>query len=60
MNDLLIPSQTEAEGIGMWKLVLQTAVVYGLEFSLKKCHFLMREIEFRLVIELSMIFYTHS
>ncbi|GFV28751.1 retrovirus-related Pol polyprotein from transposon 17.6 [Trichonephila clavipes] len=46
MDDLLIPSQNEAEGLNKLRLVLQTAADFGLELNLKKCNFLQRKIEF--------------
>ncbi|GFT92200.1 retrovirus-related Pol polyprotein from transposon 297 [Trichonephila clavipes] len=46
MDDLLIPSQDEAEGLNKLRLVLQTAADFGLELNLKKCNFLQRKIEF--------------
>ncbi|GFU29072.1 retrovirus-related Pol polyprotein from transposon 17.6 [Trichonephila clavipes] len=46
MDDLIIPSQNEAEGLNKLRLVLQTAADFGLELNLKKCNFLQRKIEF--------------
>ncbi|GFT16336.1 retrovirus-related Pol polyprotein from transposon 17.6 [Trichonephila clavipes] len=46
MDDLLIPSQNEAEGLNKLRLVLQTAADFGLELNLKKCNFLQLKIEF--------------
>ncbi|GFW92918.1 retrovirus-related Pol polyprotein from transposon 17.6 [Trichonephila clavipes] len=46
MDDLLIPSQNEAEGLNKLRLVLQTAGNFSLELNLKKCNFLQRTIEF--------------
>ncbi|GFS61121.1 transposon Tf2-9 polyprotein [Trichonephila clavipes] len=46
MDDLLIPSQNEAEGLNKLRLVLQTAADFGLELNLKKCNLLQRKIEF--------------
>ncbi|GFT04388.1 retrovirus-related Pol polyprotein from transposon 297 [Trichonephila clavipes] len=46
MDDLLIPSQNEAEGLNKLRLVLQTAADFGLELNLKKCNFLQRKINF--------------
>ncbi|GFU97893.1 retrovirus-related Pol polyprotein from transposon 17.6 [Trichonephila clavipes] len=46
MDDLLIPSQNEAEGLNKLRLVLQTAADCSLELNLKKCNFLQRNIEF--------------
>ncbi|GFT70022.1 retrovirus-related Pol polyprotein from transposon 297 [Trichonephila clavipes] len=46
MDDLLIPSQNEAEGLNKLRLVLQTAADFGLKLNLKKCNFLQRKIEF--------------
>ncbi|GFX05822.1 retrovirus-related Pol polyprotein from transposon 17.6 [Trichonephila clavipes] len=46
MNDLLIPSQNEAEGLNKLRFVLQTAADFGLELNLKKCNFLQHKIEF--------------
>ncbi|GFX97025.1 retrovirus-related Pol polyprotein from transposon 17.6 [Trichonephila clavipes] len=45
MDDLLIPSQNEAEGLNKLRLVLQTAADFGLEL-IEKCNFLQRKIEF--------------
>ncbi|GFT08710.1 retrovirus-related Pol polyprotein from transposon 297 [Trichonephila clavipes] len=42
MDDLLIPSQNEAEGLNKLRLVPQTAADFGLELNLKKCNFLQR------------------
>ncbi|GFW29789.1 hypothetical protein TNCV_3936561 [Trichonephila clavipes] len=38
MDDLLIPSQNEAEGLNKLRLVLQTAADFGLELNLKKLY----------------------
>ncbi|GFX93314.1 retrovirus-related Pol polyprotein from transposon 17.6 [Trichonephila clavipes] len=46
MDDLLFPSQNEAEGLNKLRLVLQTAADFGLELNLKKCNFLQSKIEF--------------
>ncbi|GFY17674.1 retrovirus-related Pol polyprotein from transposon 17.6 [Trichonephila clavipes] len=46
MDDLLIPSQNEEEGLNKLRLVLQTAADFGLEVKVKKCNFLQRKIEF--------------
>lgn len=46
MDDLIIPSENEVQGIEKLKLVLQTAAEYGLELNIKKCNFLKREIDF--------------
>ncbi|GFX38313.1 retrovirus-related Pol polyprotein from transposon 17.6 [Trichonephila clavipes] len=46
MDDLLIPSQNETEGLNKLRLVLQTAADFGLELNLKKYNFLQRKIEF--------------
>ncbi|GFW69072.1 transposon Tf2-9 polyprotein [Trichonephila clavipes] len=46
MDDLLIPSQNEAEGLIKLRLVLRTAADFGLEVNLKKCNFLQHKIEF--------------
>ncbi|GFW78535.1 retrovirus-related Pol polyprotein from transposon 17.6 [Trichonephila clavipes] len=46
MDDLLIPSKNEAEGLNKLRLVLQTAADFGLELNLKKCNFLQRKIVF--------------
>ncbi|GFV89509.1 retrovirus-related Pol polyprotein from transposon 17.6 [Trichonephila clavipes] len=46
MDDLLIPSQNEAEGLNKLRLVLRTAADFGLEVNLKKCNFLQHKIEF--------------
>lgn len=46
MDDLVIPSNDEIEGLQKLRLVLETAADYGLELNLKKCQFLQRKIEF--------------
>ena len=46
MDDLIIPSHNEQEGIAKLKLVLKTAAEHGLDFNFKKCQFLKREIDF--------------
>ncbi|GFW09407.1 retrovirus-related Pol polyprotein from transposon 17.6 [Trichonephila clavipes] len=47
MDDLLIPSQNEAEGLNKLRLVLQTAADLGFELNLKKkCNFLQRKNKF--------------
>ncbi|GBL90120.1 Retrovirus-related Pol polyprotein from transposon 297, partial [Araneus ventricosus] len=46
LDDLVISSENETQGIERLQRVLQTASVYGLELNIKKCQFLKREIEF--------------
>ncbi|GBL81313.1 Retrovirus-related Pol polyprotein from transposon 297 [Araneus ventricosus] len=46
LDDSIISSQYEAQGIERLKRVLQTASDYGFELNIKKCQFLKREIEF--------------
>ncbi|XP_054721961.1 uncharacterized protein LOC129231620 [Uloborus diversus] len=46
MDDILIPSVDEVDGINKLRKVLQIASEYGLDLNIKKCQFLKREIEF--------------
>lgn len=46
MDDIIIPSIDEKEGLAKLERVLTTASEYGLELNIKKCHFLQREIDF--------------
>lgn len=46
MDDIIIPSRTEEEGIEKLKMVLQVAGEYGLKLKWKKCQFLCRRIEY--------------
>lgn len=46
MDDIIIPSKTEEEGLEKLQRVLQVASEYGLEFNFKKCQFLKQQIEF--------------
>lgn len=46
MDDLIIPSKDEEDGIQRLQLVLDTARDNGLEINFGKCHFLMRKVEF--------------
>ncbi|GIY15407.1 retrovirus-related Pol polyprotein from transposon 17.6 [Caerostris extrusa] len=46
MDDLIIPSKDEVEGVEKLKVVLGVASKYGLEIKFKKCQFLKRNVEF--------------
>ncbi|GBL93950.1 Transposon Tf2-9 polyprotein [Araneus ventricosus] len=46
LDDLVIFSENETQGIERLQRVLKTASEYGLELNIKKCQFLKREIEF--------------
>ncbi|GBO31481.1 Retrovirus-related Pol polyprotein from transposon 17.6 [Araneus ventricosus] len=46
MDDIIISSIDEREGLKRLSRVLQTASEYGLELNLKKCNFLKSKIEF--------------
>ncbi|GIY15933.1 hypothetical protein CDAR_510641 [Caerostris darwini] len=46
MDDLIIPSEDEVEGLEKLKVVLEVASKYGLEIKFKKCQFLKRNVEF--------------
>lgn len=46
MDDVIIPAQSEEEGLIKLKRVLKVATEYGLEFNFAKCQFLKRKIEF--------------
>ncbi|GBM03260.1 Retrovirus-related Pol polyprotein from transposon 297 [Araneus ventricosus] len=46
LDDLVISSENETQGIERLQRVLKTASEYGLELNIKKCQFLKREIEF--------------
>ncbi|GFT16772.1 retrovirus-related Pol polyprotein from transposon 17.6 [Trichonephila clavipes] len=46
MDDIIIPSSDEHDGLNRLTRVLKTASEYGLELNLKKCNFLKSKIEF--------------
>jgi len=46
MDDLIVLSNDEDEGLKNLKIVLETASRAGLVINWKKCHFLRREVEF--------------
>ncbi|GBN80685.1 Retrovirus-related Pol polyprotein from transposon 17.6 [Araneus ventricosus] len=46
MDDIIIPSIDELDGLKRLSRVLQTASEYGFELNLKKCNFLKSKIEF--------------
>lgn len=46
LDDLIIPSITEEEGISKLEKVLKRGEEFGLEFNWKKCHFLKKEIQY--------------
>ncbi|GFW71921.1 retrovirus-related Pol polyprotein from transposon 17.6 [Trichonephila clavipes] len=46
MDDLIIPSVDEEEGLRKLRTVLEVASKYGLEIQFKKCQFLKRKVEF--------------
>lgn len=46
LDDLIIPSITEEEGISKLEKVLKRSEEFGLEFNWKKCHFLKKEIQY--------------
>ncbi|CAK1603490.1 unnamed protein product [Parnassius mnemosyne] len=46
LDDLILPSETEEEGLEKLVKVFQRAEEYGLLFNWKKCHFMKREIEY--------------
>lgn len=46
LDDLIIPSKTEEEGINKLEKVLERAEEFGLEFNWKKCHFLKKKIQY--------------
>lgn len=46
MDDLIIPAANESEALQRLKIVLNTAIEYGLEINFKKCQFLKRKVEF--------------
>ncbi|GFS52817.1 retrovirus-related Pol polyprotein from transposon 17.6 [Trichonephila clavipes] len=46
MDDLIIPSADEEEGLRKLRIVLEVALKYGLEIQFKKCQFLKRKVEF--------------
>lgn len=46
LDDLIIPGQTEEEGIRKLEKVLNRAEEFGLEFNWTKCHFLRTEIQY--------------
>ncbi|GFT32169.1 retrovirus-related Pol polyprotein from transposon 17.6 [Trichonephila clavipes] len=46
MDDIIIPSSDELDGLSRLTRVLKTASEYGLELNLKKCNFFKSKIEF--------------
>lgn len=46
IDDIIIPSTDEKQGIERLKLVLQLAKEYSLELKKKKCQFLKRRVKF--------------
>ncbi|GFW36414.1 retrovirus-related Pol polyprotein from transposon 17.6 [Trichonephila clavipes] len=46
IDDLIIPSVDEEEGLRKLRTVFEVASKYGLEIQFKKCQFLKRKIEF--------------
>lgn len=46
LDDIIIPSNTEEEGIRKLEKVLERGEEFGLEFNWKKCHFLKKEIQY--------------
>lgn len=46
MDDIIVPSRDEVEGLERLKLVFDTARKYGLEPKFKKCQFLRTRVEF--------------
>lgn len=46
LDDLIIPSKTEEEGLLKLKEVLKRAEEFGLEFNWLKCHFMKKEIQY--------------
>ena len=46
VDDIIIPTQTEAEGLKKLSLVLNIAAMYGLEINWKKCQFLKKTVEY--------------
>ncbi|GFT33556.1 transposon Tf2-6 polyprotein [Trichonephila clavipes] len=46
MDDLIIPSADEEEGLRKLRTVFEVASKYGLEIQFKKCQFLKRKVEF--------------
>lgn len=46
MNDIVILSSTEEEGIKRFKKFLKIASEYGLEIKKNKCQFLQKRVEF--------------
>ncbi|CAK1581582.1 unnamed protein product [Parnassius mnemosyne] len=46
LDDLILPSESEEEGLEKLVKVFQRAEEYGLLFNWKKCHFMKREIEY--------------
>lgn len=45
-DDIIIPASNEEQGLQRLRLVLETAVEYGLDINWKKCRFMLRKIEF--------------
>ncbi|GBL81703.1 Transposon Ty3-G Gag-Pol polyprotein [Araneus ventricosus] len=46
MDDLIVPTKSEIEGLKKFKIVFETAKKYGLEIRCNKCQFLMQQVEF--------------
>lgn len=46
LDDLIVPSRTEEEGLERLRRVLVTASDYGLNVRWKKCHFLQSQVEY--------------
>jgi len=46
MDDIIVPSKDEEEGLEKLKRVFKVAEEYGLEINFKKCQFLKRKIEY--------------
>ena len=46
MNDILVPSKDEMEGLEKLKVVLEVAAKNGLNIKWSKCHFLQRRVLF--------------
>ncbi|GFS55953.1 hypothetical protein TNCV_2564261 [Trichonephila clavipes] len=55
MDDLIIPSVDEEEGLRKLRTVFEVASKYGLEIQFKKCQFLKRKVEFLGGILLKMV-----
>lgn len=46
LDDIIVPSADEEEGVQKLKKIFQVAADYGLQFNFKKCNFLQRKITF--------------